>query len=76
MDYGAYLAQFSTPELKTILKFSLELTDILDAVPVVAHKTKGCTQTSGLARCYANVTGCTSTGFLRNTIGTNICRLN
>jgi len=75
MDYVTYLARSSTPVFKTILKVSVLLTGILDAVPVVAHKTKGSTQTSGFARCHAKVTGYTSSGCLQNTIGVNIRRL-
>jgi len=52
MDHVTYLARSSTRVFKTILKFSLILAGILDAVPVGALKTKGSTQTSRFARCH------------------------
>jgi len=67
MDHVTYLARSSTPGFETILKVSLILTGILDAVPVVALKTKGSSQTSWFAWCHANVTGYTSSGCQRNT---------
>jgi len=58
MDHVTYLARSSKPVFMTSNN-SLVLAGILDAVPVVAHKTKGSTQTSGMARCHANGTGYT-----------------
>jgi len=46
MDYVTYLARSPTLVFKTILKVSVLLLGILDAGPVVSHKTKGSTQIS------------------------------